>query len=1249
MIWMIISALLLTAGEPALLTNGEISLGFDPTTGALIEVRDLKANIKVAGGTGPPVNVKVNGEWVFSDPKGKLRLSDLRREDTDEGKKLTLRLLRGNWEVETVYVIPHEGAWARRRATLRFVGEGEAKVNSIRFSLFGAAIEPLADCFYTLPPLWPPGKFKFGELSPGRTRSAGIWAGTPAAVVYNETKRIGLLVGFYTETEPFLVAAEEEEGFLNVHHTLPAFCKLGRGGEMEIGDQFILLKSGSLKEVLEGAREVYELSGFKTVERPGWAWGTSIYSLFAQGSIDSGLKDLGGFRNFARLLLPTLDRMGVGVVWFNPCWPGGYAPRDYYALDPHAGTKEELRLLCDEAHKRGIHIFLDLIPHGPPENSPAGREILEKHPDWVSRKEDGSILYWWGCLSCDYAHPGWQRYMADVVTYWMRECGVDGYRVDCAGGGPANWSPQRGLRPSQSGMFGALRMLKLVRGEMKKIDPESGILGEVGSPLFLSVCDFVYDWPFSFTVLRSFTEMPRRRWVRETLRWLEVQRLTFPRGATFGMMRMLENHDKYKSVRYYGVGPMKALFSLCAFVQGVPFLFHEQEVGFERFLGRVLNVRCEIPELARGDAFYLAAKSTTPEVMSFVRKLDEGFTVVAINFASERKGTEITVPLREIGAKAGRYKLLEAFEGQILGEVKAEETLKISLDIPPFEPRLVVARPEGIPFPAIAPRRRSRGAPEKISSAPEVEELGDGRVIIRNGHYKLLLRNGLIERLLPEGSNVALIEGMDLTEGDRKIWLGRRLKLSESADVRIKRRELDGAVEVVFEGRCPRFPDGRGMRWKAIYTCDRSPEVKLELQLTPEFSTPPVLTSLLFEIRSGMVEEWDVETVEGKIEGLFSPRYALNREFQGRRYWHPSGRLWEHRLHPLNPELPAIHLIKGEGTLTLAFKRYPENNVFVREFNSDGEKGFTFFAALLPEGEPVRFGQGRPFGVSLSLSVDKPLPSIERRVWRCGPVSVEFDGPNWKFENGDLRLVIGRSRGGNLRSLVHKGTGRALAITSNIYTDYGIYGSVRDSLGREVRVSANSFHDFEPDVILRSKGGVELSFRSYLRLSFWGWANVARPLLGYKLTYVFDRSPGVEVRCGVKPSIWRSDVRAFLAHIVRIPDARRWRAETEGGVKEGVFGERVGRLWQSKEVPLREGGSIEIEVEGGLILRFDEIRWRGRKPQNIFVHQDRSGTATVFFAFLDGLPVEVRPEWDLIGYRLEVIERHFKRSGGEGR
>ena len=92
MIWMIISALLLTAGEPALLTNGEISLGFDPTTGALIEVRDLKANIKVAGGTGPPVNVKVNGEWVFSDPKGKLRLSDLRREDTDEGKKLTLRL-----------------------------------------------------------------------------------------------------------------------------------------------------------------------------------------------------------------------------------------------------------------------------------------------------------------------------------------------------------------------------------------------------------------------------------------------------------------------------------------------------------------------------------------------------------------------------------------------------------------------------------------------------------------------------------------------------------------------------------------------------------------------------------------------------------------------------------------------------------------------------------------------------------------------------------------------------------------------------------------------------------------------------------------------------------------------------------------------------------------------------------------------------------------------------------------------------
>jgi glycosidase len=38
----------------------------------------------------------------------------------------------------------------------------------------------------------------------------------------------------------------------------------------------------------------------------------------------------------------------------------GYDVADFYKVAPHYGTNEDFKNLCTEAHKRGIHVWLDL-------------------------------------------------------------------------------------------------------------------------------------------------------------------------------------------------------------------------------------------------------------------------------------------------------------------------------------------------------------------------------------------------------------------------------------------------------------------------------------------------------------------------------------------------------------------------------------------------------------------------------------------------------------------------------------------------------------------------------------------------------------------------------------------------------------------------------------------------------------------------------------------------------------------------
>ena len=63
--------------------------------------------------------------------------------------------------------------------------------------------------------------------------------------------------------------------------------------------------------------------------------------------------------------LDYIESLGVSILYLSPIvWSQSnhrYDTSDYEKVDPYAGVNEDLKLLCEEAHKRGMKVVLDAV------------------------------------------------------------------------------------------------------------------------------------------------------------------------------------------------------------------------------------------------------------------------------------------------------------------------------------------------------------------------------------------------------------------------------------------------------------------------------------------------------------------------------------------------------------------------------------------------------------------------------------------------------------------------------------------------------------------------------------------------------------------------------------------------------------------------------------------------------------------------------------------------------------------------
>ena len=123
---------------------------------------------------------------------------------------------------------------------------------------------------------------------------------------------------------------------------------------------------------------------------PNWLKDAVFYEIYPQSFKDTNGDGIGDFQGIIEKL-DYVKSLGCNALWINPCFDSpfrdaGYDVRDYLKTAPRYGTNEDLYRLFEEAHRRGMHVLLDLVPgHTSEEHAWFQESRKEEHNPYSGR------------------------------------------------------------------------------------------------------------------------------------------------------------------------------------------------------------------------------------------------------------------------------------------------------------------------------------------------------------------------------------------------------------------------------------------------------------------------------------------------------------------------------------------------------------------------------------------------------------------------------------------------------------------------------------------------------------------------------------------------------------------------------------------------------------------------------------------------------------------------------------------------
>ena len=338
--------------------------------------------------------------------------------------------------------------------------------------------------------------------------------------------------------------------------------------------------------------------GFKA---PDWSSGQVYYQLFperfkngdpsltpegadAWGAAPTRENFMGGDLCGIREKLPYIASLGATCLYITPVFEAPsnhkYDTVDYYRIDPHFGTEEDLSALASDAHALGIRVLLDGVFNHcgywwPPFQDVVKNGEASGYRDWFfinsypvtheTRTYDCVGHYKW-MPKLNLANPELRRYFIEVGKHWLRVSGADGWRLDVADELPAVFWEE-------------------FSRELKLEAPDCLLLGETWSDAWRLVSPGRLDSAMNYL----FRDAARD--------WLAISKLgasgfadranrllaLYPYEVCLRMYNPLDSHDTPRFLTLCGgdVGKYRLAVALQMCFPGCPAVYYGDELGME--------------------------------------------------------------------------------------------------------------------------------------------------------------------------------------------------------------------------------------------------------------------------------------------------------------------------------------------------------------------------------------------------------------------------------------------------------------------------------------------------------------------------------------------------------------------------------------------------------------------------------------------------------------------------------------------
>lgn len=295
--------------------------------------------------------------------------------------------------------------------------------------------------------------------------------------------------------------------------------------------------------------------------------------------------------------LDYLCDLGINALYLTPIFKSPsnhkYDTCDYREVDPMFGDKETLvRLVC-EAHKRGMRVVLDGVFNHCSWYLPQFQDVLRngdksKYKDWFyiesfpitrySEKEVNDYSRPLDLSNLNYkvfaTSPNMpklntenreiRQYLLDTVVYWMREAGLDGWRLD--------------VSDEVSHDF-----WREFRKVVKQENPDTLILGENWHNAYPWLIgdqfDGVMNYPFTKSAIETFA-MERKN-AADLAADLSGYLMQNTWQAQNAMLNLLDSHDTMRFLTWcdYDEEKLKMAWMLMFTYVGMPCIYYGDEIG----------------------------------------------------------------------------------------------------------------------------------------------------------------------------------------------------------------------------------------------------------------------------------------------------------------------------------------------------------------------------------------------------------------------------------------------------------------------------------------------------------------------------------------------------------------------------------------------------------------------------------------------------------------------------------------------